>query len=155
MLLSDVIKAIGSTPLKSFPWGCAVRDVVNLFVGPRHALTMESDGHAVDEALNSLEEEVREMVMRADIDTVTCSVNVGAGDGLVVEHGETEVDPENEDKIINMQRALTNPTFLVVASIVVILLLIAVSLAASLPSNQGIDWNGIFDMLFSLFTTIK
>ncbi len=136
MLLSDVIKVIGEDALEEFPWGCVVVDTVNLFVTEEFRLTMASTGHDVNLALNSLGEDVKDLVLRANLDTGHCRITAPVGGGMVMEFEETT--PEEETR--KLCKAMKSPVFVTVALVVVSMTVGAMVMISLLPGHTPIDW---------------
>lgn len=148
MLMSDVIKVLGDTPLKSFPWGCTVRDTVNLFVESDHRITEESTGAGVKAALNTLSPDTKALVLQAKLDTARNCMATSAGGGLVMEHG----DPVNALEDTNaLYRMLLTPQFIGLTSAVVMPVLLAGFLISRLDIHKNIPWKEVFTTMFSTF----
>lgn len=139
MLLSDVIKVIGDDELEEFPWGCVVVDTVNLFVTEEFRLKLSSTGHDVDRALNSLGADVKDLVLRANLDTSHCRITAPVGGGMVVEFEETT--PEDETR--KLCKAMKSPVFVAVAVAVATMTIVAMIMISLLPGNGSIDWSEV------------
>lgn len=159
MLLSDVVNVIGNKPLTAFPWGCVVRDTVNLFVSREYVLTMESTGDDVHAALDSLGGEVRALVLRSNVDMSRCAIQVPVGGGMVVEHEDIQSLPttsSEEEHFMDLRKVLASPLFLISASGILAILTAALVLVSTLSGNEGTDWDGILKhvaALIKLFTS--
>lgn len=149
MKITDVIKVMGSTPLGMFPWGCTVRDSVNLFLDPKVIqLTDKSTGADIQSALDSLPNDVRQLILIANLDPSRHCITTPMGGGMVVEH--TEVDVVVENPVEGLKNALTRPLSVATTGVVVAVVLVAVFLASGLSANKDFDWKGLFRAAFEM-----
>lgn len=148
MLMSDVIKVLGNTPLKAFPWGCVVKDTVNLFVDEPNRITDESTGMDVTTALDSLSAEQRDLVLQAKLDPGRRCVATPAGGGMVIEH---EGESATLDDTAALRRAMLNPQFMTVAAMVGVPLTMATFMISNLAAHRGFSWLEVGKALFQVF----
>ena len=139
MLLSDVVKVLGDRPLGDFPWGGVVRDTVNLFAEINLKLTLTSTGDDLTRALDGMSESNRALLNSAQLDTSRTTVITPAGGGMVVEHGDVPVDATS---------IVFNKFHIVTATVVVMVLMGAMSMFASLGVNKGQDWKEVGKFIF-------
>ncbi|QTH80229.1 hypothetical protein PA10_00029 [Pseudomonas phage pPa_SNUABM_DT01] len=156
MLISDVIKVLGNTTLKEFPWGCAVRDTVNVFAVDPYRLTDASTGVDVLAALESLPEENRDLVMRASIDPNRRCTTTPIGGGMVVEHVDRKPEPAPDSDEVTadtaaLRHALMNPQFMGVFFMVFLGLCMAGYMISTLSVHNGIDWSAVFSAFWKVF----
>lgn len=144
MLLSDVVKVLGDRPLGDFPWGCVVRDTVNLFAELNLKLTLTSTGDDLTRALDAMSESNRALLNNAQLDTGRTCMITPAGGGMVIEHGDVEgaIPP-----IVFGQFQI------VTAMVVLAVLLGAMSMFASLGVNKGTDWKEVGSFLWDAAKT--
>jgi len=152
MLMSDVIKVLGDTPLKAFPWGCVVRDTVNLFVMDTNRLTENSTGMDVTAALESLPLETRDLVLQAKLDPGRRCMDTPVGGGLVLRNEEEETLPTAVmDDTAALRRALLSPQFLMIAFMVVIPLTMCTIMISNLSIHKDFSWAEVGAALFKMF----
>lgn len=148
MLISDVIRVLGDSSLKEFPWGCVVKDTINLFAKNEFRLTDNSTGKDVLASLESLGDDVKELVLKASVDTARCSITQPVGGGMVVEHNG---DPQS-DPTVELWNAVVSPKFIVVASIVMAVIMITVNMLFRLPGHSGMSFAVLFDIFLKVAT---
>lgn len=148
MLLSDVIKVLGNTPLKAFPWGCVVKDTVNLFVDESNKITEDSTGMDVTTALDSLSAETRDLVLRAQLDPARQCVATPAGGGMVIEH---EGESATLDDTAALRSAVLSPLFMTCLAMVFVPLTMASYMISNLSVHKGFHWGELFSALFKVF----
>lgn len=148
MLMSDVIKVLGNTPLKAFPWGCVVKDTVNLFVDEASRITEESTGMDVTTALDSLSADTRELVLQARLDPTRKCVATPAGGGMVIEH---EGESATLDDTAALRRAVLNPQFMLVSFMVVLPLSMSAYMISNLAAHRDFRWGEVFSAFFKVF----
>jgi hypothetical protein len=90
MLLSDVVKVLGDRALGEFPWGCVVKDTVNLFAAEPLKLKLTSTGPDLTRALDEMSETNRTLLHNAQLDASRSCMITDVGGGMVVAHGEVE-----------------------------------------------------------------
>lgn len=144
MLLSDVVKVLGDQPLSEFPWGCVVKDTVNLFTPNDLKLTLTSTGADLSRALDAMSETNRTLLHSAQLDASRSCVITPVGGGLVVEHGNQEV-PE---------APLLTRVNLITGFIVVNVLLICFQMFSSLTINEDTDWSKVQEIGWSVLKTL-
>lgn len=137
MLMSDVLKVLGNTPLKEFPWGCWVKDSVNLFVDEDARLTDESTGEDVLTSLATLEADVRALVLAAHLDPARHCVISPVGGGMVVQHEEPPLEQEAE--IAALVNAMHSPQFLISATVVSLVVFAALWMVSTLSVHDNVD----------------
>lgn len=140
MLLSDVVNVLGDQPLSEFPWGCVVRDTVNLFAEKDLKLTLTSSGSDLQRALSAMSEDNRTLLNRAQLDTGRARVIQPVGGGMVLEHADDELEPS----------IVFNRTSITTAMIVGSVILISVFMLSSLSINKDTDWNAIKDIVVDI-----
>lgn len=150
MLLADVIKVIGNESLDEFPWGCVVVDTINLFVEEEYRLKPNSTGQAIDRALGSLDDNVKDLVLKANLDTRSCRITTPVGGGMVVEFDEQV--PSTKEEVLRLKRAIKSPIFLTTSVFVGTGVILALSLMSLLPGHGGIDWIALGKLVMK-FTT--
>ena len=134
MLLSDVEKVLGDRPLSEFPWGCVVRDTVNLFAREDLKLTLASTGADLVKALDAMPESNRILLNSAQLDARRSCVVTPIGGGLVVEHpGESNVSTDGPSLFTGLNLA----TMFVVVNV----LLIAMLLFSTTAAGHDVDWS--------------
>lgn len=147
MLLSDVIKVIGDTPLREYPWGAVVVDTINLFVDVGHQLTDDSTGPDVHRALDSLSDEVKDIVLQANLDTNRRCITAPVGGNMVIEYENTDVDE------LDFYKASQSPTVIAAGIAVISIVLMAVVMVGSLGMTPSTEvWISIGEVL-GLFIT--
>lgn len=154
MLISDVIKVLGNTTLKEFPWGCAVRDTVNLFAVDPYRLTDVSTGSDVLAALESLPAENRDLVLKASIDPNRRCTTTPIGGGMVVEHVDRKPSDNTDDVIadtVALRHALMNPQFMAVFLMVFLGICTAAYMVSTLSVHNEIDWGVVFSAFWKVF----
>ncbi|MCY1286153.1 hypothetical protein D9M68_17940 [compost metagenome] len=150
MQITDVIKVMGNAPLGKFPWGCTVRDTVNLFLDPKIIqLTDASTGVDIQTAIDSLPDDVRQLILVANLDPSRHCIATPVGGGMVVEHVESSTD-QSENPVEGLTNALTRPLSLATAMVVIMVVLVAVFLASGLSANKDFDWKGLFRAAFEM-----
>lgn len=148
MLMSDVIKVLGDTPLKAFPWGCVVKDTVNLFVDEPNKITEDSTGMDVTTALDSLPADTRDLVLQAKLDPTRRCVATPAGGGMVIEHeGETAT----LDDTAALRRAMLSPQFMLVTCMVVLPITISTYMISNLSAHKTFSWSEVFSAMWKVF----
>ncbi|MND13222.1 hypothetical protein D3C76_418010 [compost metagenome] len=148
MLMSDVIKVLGDTPLKAFPWGCVVKDTVNLFVDEPNRITEDSTGKDVTTALDSLPAEQRDLVLRAKLDPTRRCVATPAGGGMVIEH---EDESATLDDTAALRRAMLTPQFMMTMLTVVMPLAMGSYMISNLAAHKDFHWGEVFSAFFKVF----
>jgi hypothetical protein len=78
MQLCDVVKVVGTSQLKDFPWGALVVDLMNSFLVEDQMLTLQSDGEALSAAIGSLAQEQQMFLLAATVDTKRIKLTVPA-----------------------------------------------------------------------------
>lgn len=148
MLMSDVIKVLGNTPLKAFPWGCVVKDTVNLFVEEANKITDDSTGTDVTTALDSLPAEQRDLVLRAKLDPTRRCVTTSAGGGMDIEHGGGAA---TLDDTAALRRAVLTPQFMMTVMVVFLPLAMAAIMISNLAAHRDFHWSEAFSALWKVF----
>lgn len=148
MIMSDVIKVLGNTPLKAFPWGCVVKDTVNLFVDETNKITEDSTGTDVTTALDSLSIETRDLVLRAKLDPTRLCVSTPAGGGMVIEH---EDEAATLDDTAALRRAILNPQFMLVMCMVILPLTFCTVMISNLSVHRDFQWKDVVVAFFKVF----
>lgn len=149
MLLSDVVNVLGDRPLSEFPWGCTVRDTVNLFAEHNLKLTLTSTGDDLNRALDAMTEIHRTLLCEAQLDASRACVIQPIGGGLVIEStAPDEIQPEAETELTLDRKTIT--TGLIVGSVI----LMCVFMLSTLSVNEGTDWAGIKDIAIEIGKTI-
>lgn len=165
MRITDVIRVMGPTPLERFPWGETVRDTVNLFLDPRILqLTEKSTGIDIQYAIDSMTDETKELVLRANLDPARHCLTTPVGGGMVVEHPEKkarqvpaspseveEFDEESEETDVEFLQSFMRPLTLVTAIVVMVVLAMALLLISDLSVNDDFDWKGLIDAAVEVF----
>lgn len=147
MQITDVIKVMGGLPLGHFPWGHTVRDTVNLFLDPKIArLTLESTGHDIQSALDSLPDDVRVLILVAKLDPTRRSMTTPMGGGMVVEHSDNP--SVSEDPVEGLKNALLHPLSMATALVMFAVVVVSGFLVSGLSANKDFDWKGFFQALF-------
>ncbi len=149
MLISDVIKVLGKAPLKQFPWGCWVKDTVNLFVDEAARLTDESTGEDVLKSLETLAEDVRELVLSAHLDPAHHCVISPVGGGMVVKHDEPPLATEAE--LAALTKAMQSPPVLIAATVVSLVVFSALWMVSTLSVHDDVDVWGAVIMFLKVF----
>ena len=144
MLLSDVVNVLGDQPLSAFPWGCVVRDTVNLFAEQNLKLTLASSGEDLNRALSAMNEDNRNLLHRAQLDASRACVIQQVGGGMVLEHSDAELEP-----LIVLDRAIIT-TALVVGSVI----LMSFIMLGSLSVHKDTDWAGIKEIVVDVGKTV-
>lgn len=148
MLMSDVIKVLGNTPLKAFPWGCVVKDTVNLFVEEPNKITEDSTGMDVTTALDTLSAETRDLVLQAKLDPTRRCVATPAGGGMVIEH---ESASATLDDTAALRSAMLNPQFMAITCMVLVPLTMASVMISNLSAHRDFHWGELFSALWKVF----
>ena len=144
MLLSDVVKVLGERTLGEFPWGCVVKDTVNLFAEEPLKLKLTSTGADVTVALGAMSDTNRELLANAQLDVNRSCVITPIGGGLDVVHGDG--DAETAVKFGHFQ-ALT-------ALVVGVVMIVSIVMFSDLSINEKTDWKAIGTMAWSIVKTI-
>jgi hypothetical protein len=134
--MSDVIKVLGTEPLNEFPWGVWVKDTVNLFVDENARLMDESTGEDVLASLNTLPEEQRELILRAQLDPAHHCVVSPVGGGMVLEIDEQPLEPAAEVKAL--VTAMQTPQFLVSSTMVGLVVLASLWMVSTLSVHDDV-----------------
>lgn len=142
MLLSDVVKVLGDRTLGEFPWGCVVKDTVNLFAEEDLKLKLTSTGADVTSALEAMSDTNRELLSNAQLDVRRSCVITPLGGGLDVVHG----DAETSIKFGHFQ-ALT-------ALVVGVVMIVSLIMVSSLAGNEKTDWKEIGKMAWGIVKAI-
>ena len=142
MLLSDVVKVLGDRTLGEFPWGCVVKDTVNLFAEEDLKLKLTSTGTDVTSALAAMSDTNRELLSNAQLDVNRSCVITPLGGGLDVVHG----DAETSVKFGHFQ-ALT-------ALVVGVVMIVSMVMVSDLAVNEKTDWKAIGTMAWSIVKAI-
>jgi hypothetical protein len=148
MFLSDVVRVLGESPLRDFPWGVMVANTINLFTEEEHRLTEESTGEDVHSALNSLTDEVRELVLRARLDVHSGKITAPAGGNMVIEY------EDGEDKTLtepDFSKVMSSPVFIAVMTTVTLIIFAAMYMFSNLAANRDIDWTSMVTGILSIF----
>lgn len=131
MLLSDVVKVLGDRTLGEFPWGCVVRDTVNLFAEEPLKLTMTSTGTDLTRAIEAMSESNQTLLNNAQLDTKRSCVIQDVGGGMVVEHGEADLPA-----VFGFFQFFT-------AMVVGIIVIAAIIMFGSLSVFEKTDWTAL------------
>ncbi|MNI45233.1 hypothetical protein D3C76_37180 [compost metagenome] len=153
MLIADVVKVLGNTTLKEFPWGCAVRDTVNLFTVDPFRLSDASTGTDVLAALESLPVENRDLVLKASIDPNRRCTTTPIGGGMVVEHVDSGTLTGDELVADNaaLRNAMLTPQFMGVSLLVLSGVSLAGYMISTLSVHEDIDWGAVASAFFKVF----
>ena len=146
MQMSDVIKVVGDSSLKEFPWGNVVKDTINLFAKNEFHLNENSTGDDVMRSLDSLGQEVKELVLKAAIDPSRCSITQSVGGGMVVKH----IDENHDDPTVQLWRAVLSPKFIVVTTIVCVIVVVALTMVFRLSANDDLSWQVLIDAILKV-----
>lgn len=146
MQMSDVIKVVGDSSLKEFPWGNVVKDTINLFAKNEFRLNENSTGNDVMRSLDSLEQEVRDLVLKAAIDPSRCSITQSVGGGMVVKH----TDENHDDPTVQLWRAMLSPKFIVVTTIVCVIVVVSLNMVFRLSANDDLSWQVLIDAILEV-----
>lgn len=146
MQMSDVIKVVGDSSLKEFPWGNVVKDTINLFAKNEFHLNENSTGDDVMRSLDSLGQEVKELVLKAAIDPSRCSITQSVGGGMVVKH----IDENHDDPTVQLWRAVLSPKFIVVTTIVCVIVVVALNMVFRLSANDDLSWQVLIDAILKV-----
>lgn len=150
MQITDVIKVMGNAPLERFPWGCTVKDTLNLFLDSRVVvLTMKSTGTDIQQALDSLPDDVRALVLRANLDPSRHCIETPMGGGMVVEHSETGDPVESPGESLN--NALLKPISIISAFSVLVVVVFAVYMVSGLTANKDVNWEELLKNFLEVF----
>lgn len=142
MLLSDVVKVLGERTLGEFPWGCVVKDTVNLFAEEDLKLKLTSTGDDVNRALEAMSDTNRTLLHNAQLDPSRSCMITPVGGGMDVVHGE----PDLPVTFGHFQFA----TALVVGVVIVASFLMVSNLAI----NEKTDWKAVGTMIWGIVKTI-
>lgn len=146
MQMSDVIKVVGDSSLKEFPWGNVVKDTINLFAENEFRLNETSTGNDVMRSLDSLGQEVKDLVLKAAIDPSRCSITQSVGGGMVVKH----TDENHDDPTVQLWRAMLSPKFIVVTTIVCVIVVVALNMVFRLSANDDLSWQVLIDSILEV-----
>ncbi|MNP89215.1 hypothetical protein D3C85_16190 [compost metagenome] len=141
MQMSDIIKAVGDSTLKEFPWGCVVKDTVNLFVSNEFRLDENSTGSDLMHSLDSLGHDVRELILKATLDPTLCKITQPA----LSEIGIHQNDVTQEDPTVELWQAIVSPKFVVVSTVVGAVVLAAINMAFGLSTDGSFGWKDLID----------
>ncbi len=151
MRITDVINVMGDSPLNKFPWGVTVRDTVNLFLNPKVIqLTDVSTGVDIQNAIDSLPDDVRQLILVANLDPSRHCIATPVGGGMVVEHSKSQRDKE-EDPVNGLTNALTKPLSLVTGLMTTAVVVVAIFLSSTLTANKAFDWKGLIQAALEAF----
>lgn len=64
MVIYDVLRVLNGYPLKQYPWGEQVVEIVNAYVDKKHEISLESTKAMVYEAINSLPHTVKHHLLK-------------------------------------------------------------------------------------------
>lgn len=151
MQMSDVIKVVGESSLKEFPWGNMVKDTINLFAKNEFRLNENSTGNDVLRSLDSLGHEVKDLVLKATIDPSRCSVTQPVGGGMVVKH----TDECHDDPTVQLWRAMLSPKFVVVTTIVCVIVVVALNMVFRLSAHDDLSWQALIDAIIEVSSEEK
>lgn len=146
MQMSDVIKVVGDSSLKEFPWGNMVIDTINLFAKNEFRLNENSTGDDVMRSLDSLGQEVKDLVLKAEIDPSRCSITQSVGGGMVVKH----TDENYDDPTVQLWRVMLSPKFIVVTTIVCVIVVVALNMVFRLSANDDLSWQALIDAIIGV-----
>lgn len=146
MQMSDVIKVVGDSSLKEFPWGNVVKDTINLFAKNEFRLNENSTGDDVMRSLDSLGQEVKDLVLKVAIDPSRYSVTQSVGGGMVVKHTNENL----EDPTVQLWRAVLSPKFIVVTTIVCVIVVVALNMVFRLSANDDLSWQALIDAIIEV-----
>ena len=150
MQITDVIKVMGNAPLERFPWGCTVKDTLNLFLDPRVTqLTMKSTGKDIQLALSLLPDDVRALVLRANLDPSRHCIETPMGGGMVIEHSETGDPVESPGE--SLKKALLKPISIISAVSVLLVIVFAVYMVSGLTANKDVNWEELLKNFMEVF----
>lgn len=144
MLLSDVVKVLGDRTLGEFPWGCVVKDTVNLFAEDTLKLKLTSTGSELTRALDAMSETNRNLLHNAQLDTNRACMITPVGGGMVVEHGDVDADPPAKFGFFQAFTAL----------IVSVVLIGAFLMFANLSINEKTDWKAVGKLGWSIVKSV-
>lgn len=131
MLLSDVVKVLGDRTLGEFPWGCVVKDTVNLFAEESLKLKLTSTGPDLTRALDAMSETNRTLLHNAQLDTGRSCVITPVGGGMDVVHGDT--DPPT----------VFGHSQFVTGLFVSVVLTVSLVMFSNLSINESTDWKEV------------
>lgn len=144
MILQDVMKVVGNSPLLDFPWGQNVILLVNSFTSEDFNLTAASTGSDLISAMLHVEESNRTMLLNAKVDMVSfISAESCANDALVGQVNTT-----------HKMRNIIVVGFTMVLCFIA-LLLTFVSSETSKINGTDVDSEGLSSMLTILFDILK
>lgn len=146
MQMSDVIKVVGDSSLKEFPWGNVVKDTINLFANNEFRLNEDSTGNDVLRSLDSLGQEVKDLVLKAAIDPSRCCITQSVGGGMVVKH----TDENHDDPTVQLWRAMLSPKFIVVTTIVCVIVVVSLNMVFRLSANDDLSWQVLIDAILKV-----
>lgn len=142
MLLSDVVKVLGERSLGEFPWGCVVKDTVNLFAEEDLKLKLTSTGADVTSALAAMSDTNRELLSNAQLDVNRSCVITPLGGGMDLVHGDTETAVK-----FGHFQAFT-------ALVVGVVMIVSMVMVSNLSINEKTDWKAIGAMAWSIVKAI-
>jgi hypothetical protein len=136
MLLDDVLKVVGTSELRDFPWGPSVITLVNSFIEDHSQLTLASTGVDLVDAIGKVEETQRLMLLQARIGIVavaphTCSANDEDG---------------NETVTKDKTRSIVSIGFTIILCFIAMVLTLSMSYSAT-KNGTELDLNGLGSVL--------
>lgn len=144
MILQDVMKVVGNSPLLDFPWGQNVILLVNSFTSEDFNLTAASTGSDLIDAMLHVEESNRTMLLNAKVDMASfVSAESCANDTLVGQVNTT-----------HKMRNIIVVGFTLVLSFIALLLTYVSSMTAKINST-GVDTESLSSVLTVLFEILK
>lgn len=142
MLLSDVVKVLGERALGEFPWGCVVKDTVNLFAEGDLKLKLTSTGEDLTRALDAMSDTNRTLLQNAQLDTGRSCVITPAGGGMDIVHGEAD-----------LPGSFGHFQFFT-ALIVGVVIIASLLMVSNLAINEKTDWKAVGTMIWSIVKTL-
>lgn len=69
MVFADALKVLNGHPLKTYPWGEEIVEIINAYVDDRYSINLDSKKGAVYKAIHSLPRSVKKHLLRRVINT--------------------------------------------------------------------------------------
>lgn len=143
MLLRDVLKVVGESELKSFPWGRSVISLVNGFVDEARQLTLSSTGTDIVLAIESINEMEREMVLSAKV----------SADGFIAPPTPSANDDVQTERKQSNSKSIA--LFMFVGTLCLIALIMTLSASYAHLEGRPMDTSGVEMVLNAILEALK
>lgn len=137
MLLSDVLKVIGTSELRDFPWGHNVVALVNSFVSEQAQLTIASTGTDLEMAVSKVDAAQRDLLLRARVGMISHVDQAASAN-------DADLLDEQDEK--NKTRSIISIAFSAILCLIAVVLTVSMSYSASINGTE-IDVEGIGSFL--------